>query len=138
MTDYISREAFAAEMKERQTEAEKWLRDAKDHDTAVRADAVLSFLCEVKLTLDKLPAADVRPVKWIPVTERLPEPEGHSEYIVCVKHFNPEYTRNVLVTTAEFEARLIECGDGPYWVGHNDGITRVTHWMPLPPAPKEE
>ena len=67
MTDYISREAFAAEMKERQTEAGKWLRDAKDHDTAVRADAVLSFLCEVKLTLDKLPAADVRPVvrgKW--------------------------------------------------------------------------
>ena len=68
MTDYISREAFAAEMKERQTEAGKWLRDAKDHDTAVRADAVLSFLCEVKLTLDKLPAADVRPVvmgRWI-------------------------------------------------------------------------
>ena len=67
MTDYISREAFAAEMKERQTEAGKWLREAKDHDTAVRADAVLSFLCEVKLTLDKIPAADVRPVvrgKW--------------------------------------------------------------------------
>ena len=60
MTDYISREAFAAEMKERQTEAWKWLREAKDHDTAVRADAVLSFLCEVKLTLDKIPAADVR------------------------------------------------------------------------------
>ena len=68
MTDYISREAFAAEMKERQTEAGKWLRDAKDHDTAVRADAVLSFLCEVKLTLEKLPAADVRPVargRWV-------------------------------------------------------------------------
>ena len=66
--DYISREAFAAEMKERQTEAGKWLREAKDHDTAVRADAVLSFLCEVKLTLDKISAADVRPVvrgTWI-------------------------------------------------------------------------
>ena len=72
MTDYISREAFAAEMKERQTEAGKWLREAKDHDTAVRADAVLSFLCEVKLTLDKIPAADVREVKrghWIGVDE---------------------------------------------------------------------
>ena len=67
MSDYISREAFAAEMKERQTEAGKWLREAKDHDTAVRADAVLSFLCEVKLTLDKIPAADVREArrgKW--------------------------------------------------------------------------
>ena len=71
--DYISREAFAAEMKERQTEAGKWLREAKDHDTAVRADAVLSFLCEVKLTLDKISAADVRPVvrgQWEDVSVR--------------------------------------------------------------------
>ena len=45
-------EAFAAEMKMRQEEAGKWLREAKDRETAVRADAVLSFLCEVKLTLD--------------------------------------------------------------------------------------
>ena len=104
-----------------------------------RDNSSISFACEnLERQMNSIPAADVRPVKWIPVTERLPEPEGHSEYIVCVKHFNPEYTRNVLVTTAEFEARLIECGDGPYWVGHNDGITRVTHWMPLPPAPKEE
>lgn len=51
----IDADAFAAEMKERQIEAGKWLREAKDHDTAVRADAVLSFLCEVKLTLDKAP-----------------------------------------------------------------------------------
>ena len=48
----IDADAFASEMKKRQTEAYKWLGEAKDHDTAVRADAVISFLCEVKLTLD--------------------------------------------------------------------------------------
>ena len=51
----IDADAFAAEMKKRQEEAGKWLREAKDRETAVRADAVLSFLCEVKLTLDAAP-----------------------------------------------------------------------------------
>jgi hypothetical protein len=52
----IDADAFTAEMKKRQEEAGKWLREAKDRETAVRADAVLSFLCEVKLTLDDAPA----------------------------------------------------------------------------------
>lgn len=51
----IDADAFAAEMKKRQEAAGKWLREAKDRETAVRADAVLSFLCEVKLTLDAAP-----------------------------------------------------------------------------------
>ena len=51
----IDADWFAAEMKKRQEEAGKWLREAKDRETAVRADAVLSFLCEVKLTLDAAP-----------------------------------------------------------------------------------
>lgn len=49
----IDADAFAAEMKKRREEAGKWLREAKDRETAVRADAVLLFLCEVKLTLEK-------------------------------------------------------------------------------------
>ena len=128
MTDYISREAFAAEMKERQTEAGKWLRDAKDHDTAVRADAVLSFLCEVKLTLDKLPAADVRPVKWIPVTERLPETYG--EYMVA---YHPCYWDSV---RDEIKVGLDSFRGKTSWAKKK--YQRVTHWMPLPEPPKEE
>ena len=54
--------AFADEMKERQDKAGKWLREAKDHETATRADAVLSFIYEVKLTLDKMPIVDAVPV----------------------------------------------------------------------------
>ena len=65
MAEYISREAFAAEMKSRQDAAEKWLIEATGTEDAygkARAEAILSFLCEVKLTLDAIPAADVREV----------------------------------------------------------------------------
>lgn len=51
----VDADAFAAEMKERQDAAMEWKKEAKDSETAARADAVLSFLSEVKLTLDKLP-----------------------------------------------------------------------------------
>lgn len=75
--------------------------------------------------------------RWVSVADRLPEPEGHHEYIVCVKHSNPEL-KAVFVTTAEFEARVIECGVEPFWDGYEDGIIRVTHWMPFPEPPQEE
>lgn len=64
----IDADAFAEEMKVRRENAGEWLREAKDHDTAVRADAVLTFLIEVKLTLDKIPTIDAVSVKhgeWI-------------------------------------------------------------------------
>jgi len=51
----IDADAFASEMENRQEEAHKWMKNAKDHDTAVRAAAIISFLSEVKLTLDKMP-----------------------------------------------------------------------------------
>ena len=70
MKEYIEREAFAAEMKKRKDAAKEWLIEATgtdDADGKVRAETILSFLCEVKLTLDSIHAADVRPVvhgKW--------------------------------------------------------------------------
>lgn len=51
----VDADAFSDEMKERQDAAMEWKEEAKDSETAARADAVLSFLSEVKLTLDKLP-----------------------------------------------------------------------------------
>lgn len=51
----VDADAFSAEMRERQEAARKWKEEAKDSETAARADAVLGFLSEVKLTLDKLP-----------------------------------------------------------------------------------
>ena len=85
MDDYISRQAFVAEMKSRQDEAQKWLQEAKDRETAIRADTVLSFLSEVKLTLDKIPSADVRQVVLCKDCKHNPEktwfecPIGHKK-----------------------------------------------------------
>lgn len=59
----IDADAFADEMRERQDAAKAWEKDAKDAETAARADAVLSFLCEVKLALDKMPTVDAVPVR---------------------------------------------------------------------------
>ena len=52
----IDADALAAEMKERQTAAIKWmLKRVQDYDASVRAEATVAFLNEVKLTLDKMP-----------------------------------------------------------------------------------
>ena len=52
----IDADALAAEMKERQTAAIKWMLErVQDYDASVRAEATVAFLNEVKLTLDKMP-----------------------------------------------------------------------------------
>lgn len=82
----IDADAFAAEMKKRQEEAGKWLREAKDRETAVRADAVLSFLSEVKLTIDKMPTI-------IPAEER-EEQRQHEAQVEAAQHcemYEPTY-----------------------------------------------
>lgn len=54
--------------------------------------------------------------RWIPVTERLPQVDGN--YIVCTAHGS--------VTKVRFDPAL----------GRFQRI--FTHWMPLPPVPKED
>jgi hypothetical protein len=73
-----------------------------------------------------IPAADVQP-RWIPVTERLPEEDGH--YLVCI--FADELScrwSQIAWFRREF-----------YWVhGTENGREVITHWMPLPGPPKIE
>lgn len=70
----------------------------------------------------RIPAADVRP-RWIPVTERLPDV---GKEVLCFCRANICFVLG---------------WDGNHW---HEGADRyymsgfVTHWMPLPPAPKEE
>ena len=69
--------------------------------------------------------------KWIPVTERLPDEDG--TYLVC--------TAPGTVTTARFYAfksfpatkHLPALHRPSSWQSNRN----VTHWMPLPEAPKE-
>ena len=79
---------------------------------------------EINEVLNSIPAADVRPVEWIPVTERLPEVRT---WVLCYCRAN------------SFDVfRMTDEGNWQY--GNRSIYMKgyVTHWMPLPPAPKEE
>lgn len=72
-----------------------------------------------------LPAADVRPVRWIPVEERLP------------KLFQP-----VIVCRKGKDGKpMVEAGSmdhNGWWKVYGTRTKTVTHWMPLPEPPKED
>lgn len=72
------------------------------------------------------PAADVRPVTWIPVAERLPR-EG--EFVLVYGDLYPNKHDGGVIAVSK---RM----DWNYWQGF--GRERdITHWMPLPEPPKE-
>ena len=65
---------------------------------------------------------------WIPVTERLPD--AHRTYL-CRYGFNtfPDYLMTGCLDWIMFDKH-------PHWQHETTGLF-VTHWMPLPEAPKE-
>lgn len=76
--------------------------------------------------------ADFVPVQnWIPVTERLPDKFG--EYIVAVQAWE-EDVGNLYTDYADYDP-YIRIWRAGYGLGERD---KITHWMPLPPAPKGE
>jgi hypothetical protein len=78
--------------------------------------------------LDELPMYQ-QPVGWIPVTERLPEPNAVDER-GFVKGYLVKTDRHVMMHTARY--------NGEWWIlwGKAEVITdTVTHWMPLPQPP---
>lgn len=94
-----------------------WLRDKADraHDQ--------SWTRMMRMAADRLQELD-RAGEWTSVKEGLPTRNG--EYLVCTKH--PFYTtRNI--AKAKFKNGAFY-GQGGCW-------KNVTHWMPLPKAPKE-
>ena len=66
-------------------------------------------------------------MKWIPVTERLPERFG--EYLVAVKGVGGE----VYSDYADYDLYRQRWTTGLF-LGVKD---KITHWMPLPEPPKE-
>ena len=70
-------------------------------------------------------------LKWIPVTERLPEKDGH---YLCNYHFG-EYPKMTFTQVLDYYATDIV----PHFQHTlGDGSMKVTHWMPLPEPPKGE
>ena len=75
--------------------------------------------------------------KWIPVSERLPEdlPENKGKKVInCIVAHEP-YSNGKLVS--QFRQRKLDNWDNKWYWSKIGGCT-VTHWMPLPQAPKGE
>jgi len=89
------------------------------------ADRIEKQDAEIKALRDKVP-------EWIPVSERLPEPEKMVLLIVSGKIKNISFVD--AYDLGEFdtdEGWILEMW--PEWKDH-----KVTHWMPLPELPEEE
>ena len=97
--------------------------------------------CEVDI-IATVPTADVQPVKWISIKDRLPEKDGN---YLC-------YLECGAVCEAAFDSTIASKGEEfPFgeWVGVYNSDTRdftdryweeydaITHWMPLPEPPKD-
>lgn len=114
MSDYISRE-----------DAKLAVVDAaQSRENGFQWGETVTFTpSEIIGLIDKIPAADVQPVRWIPVEEQLPETD---KLVLVVKSDGD-------MAVAGLNAAL---GWLHYWSGCR--VRNVTHWMPLPEPPKEE
>ena len=83
-------------------------------------------ICKDFLQVDFLIANGVTIQKWIPVTERLPDEDDY--YLCSVKSF---------VHLGRKYVSILSYDKGGFKEGHIY-TDDVTHWMPLPEAPKED
>ena len=133
MAEYIEREAFLAEKRHLYCENCARRKNGKGKFVYDIGDAPCRA-CDIMDVLDAVedfPAADVRPVKWIPVTERLPE---KMQYVLV------RYQNNDMAVASWFggdeHIRFWRAMTDEGWCADCD--TEPTHWMPLPEPPKEE
>ena len=92
------------------------------HLDADPAEVVADYLLDNGVTIQK----------WIPVTERLPEEEGW--YLVYTTPNREHKSINKAMFCKGYAWGNFE----PYWCGAGGHWANVTHWMPLPEAPKGE
>ena len=88
-------------------------------------------ISEVVSRVNEIHTADVQPVTWIPVTERLPDFEG---MCLCMrKSYSKANFRHQEIMYFDYDEQAF-CSnvDGIFVADGN-----VTHWMPLPKPPKD-
>lgn len=117
MAEYICREAvlkaFRLTAKNSNKDYQRGLQDAID--------------CLIPEVIADIPSADVQPVKWISVKDRLPE-IGKSVLIYYPYWDGDE----IQVAKLEYDEMMFDvCGE------FNIRVGAVTHWMPLPKPPKD-
>ena len=82
-------------------------------------------VCEI---VDHLMANGVTVQKWIPVAERLPEKSGY--YLIWQNGWDD--TRETYIGWYKEVSRKWEIADSDW----HYPCDKVTHWLPLPPAPE--
>ena len=99
--------------------------------------------CTIRGFIRSIPAADVRPVKWIPVTERLPDTmKDKSVYSGWSAEIAP--SDDVLCYLGSEKRQTVAWYSHIYseWTTVDENTVykygEITHWMPLPEPPKEE
>lgn len=159
MDEYISRKAAIAYIREQSEECQKAFEELGG-ESGIYADAY-NDLAE---DFYSIPAADVAPVGWISVKDKLPEPETEV-LAVCVRNGyrficpvifedGTMLTQNSMWNWYELEnyGTYSEENDDYFvpegwWenrqftpddIYNNPVDCTVTHWMPLPEPPKED
>lgn len=79
---------------------------------------------------DELPTFYIYPTKWISVTERLPEV---GKKVLVLAYGNDVFTAR-LTNRVENNNPVFECNKSFLEIAKPG---RITHWMPLPEAPKD-
>lgn len=86
---------------------------------------------KVRWMIERAPAVDAVPVRWIPVTERMPDIDDFVLAVVSGQAGNIRLDNAIeLGQFSISEGWILEM-----WPELED--TKVTHWMPLPELPKE-
>lgn len=101
------------------------------HGTSMRGGINKAFRC-----MEQTPTIDAVPVvRWIPVTERLPERDGC--YIVTACDEGCPYGEGIWYDTVVVMAEYYDDGRWLWYEGETeyDLCDIVTHWMPLPEPP---
>ena len=90
-----------------------------------------SRACQERDRANELLQKEQETRRWIPVTERLPDPNDDGDYvIVCATEKNDRIDYQNAVTMA------FVCDEGFVETEMDFVLTGVTHWMPLPEPPE--
>lgn len=155
-------DALCDEFKRRQRAALRWKEEAildDNEESKIRADAILSFLSEVKLTIDNAPTImpkefeplmeaiiDVLPAiveKTVPaIVEKIERPTG--EWIPVSERLPNQYDRILVTIHVPTRKPVVRSGfyhDGLFHIDNGDcwKVTdmEIVAWMPMPEPYKE-